>query len=390
MIHVQEAKQRMMADAARLPAVVVPLLQAHGRFAWEDVPAPFDHPLFDCSAMDGYAFAFDENATQWTVVGEVAAGGTFQRRLAKGECVRIFTGGMLPEGADTVVMQELAQRHDDSINHTDAKLKKGGNVRLKGEQLRAGEVAVEAGTRLGAAAIGLLASVGVRDVKVAARPRVALLVSGNEFAEGTLPQPGKIFGSNGVMLLSALQALGIQAELAVVPDDRPALIAAWRRLAADHDAILSTGGVSVGDYDLIPATLQELGASIHLHGVMQKPGKPLLYGRLGRCAVFGLPGNPRAVMVLFGEYVAPWLRAVQGAAAPGPETDLLPLAHAVRIKGNRAEFRAARVLHGRVELLPDEGSHMLRSLAGANAIAFIPADQRELAGGQLVEVHYLD
>jgi molybdopterin molybdotransferase len=320
----------------------------------------------------------------------MAAGDAFPRPLKPGECVRIFTGAMLPEGADTVVMQELVQRDGDVITHTDAKLKKGGNVRLKGEQLRAGEVAIEAGTRLGPAAIGLLASVGVRKIPVARKPRVAVLVSGNEFAEGEVPLPGKIFGSNGVMLQTALRSVGIEAEPVVVRDDRAALLAAWRQLASGHDVILSTGGVSVGDHDLMPATLQELGATVHFHGVMQKPGKPMLFGHLDRCAVFGLPGNPRAVMVLFGEYVAPWLRAVQGAADPWPASDRLPLAHAVQIKGNRAEFRAARVLHGRVELLADEGSHMLHSLAEANAIAYFPADRRECAEGQLIDVHYLD
>lgn len=204
-----------------------------------------------------------------------------------------------------------------------------------------------------------------------------------------MPQPGKIFGSNDVMLAAALHSAGITATMRHVDDDRDALRAAWTELAATHDVVLSTGGVSVGDFDLIPAVINELGADIRFHGVLQKPGKPLLFGRLGDAAVFGLPGNPRAVMVLFREYVLPFLQAVQGAAQPWMRNARLPLMDPASIKGVRAEFRAARVTGTQVELLADEGSHMLRSLAEADAIAYIPADVRELKKDQLVEVHYL-
>lgn len=389
MTTVEEAR-KCLAEAVRVrPAEHVPLAAAAGRFNLHDVMAPYDHPLFDCSAMDGFAFAFAEDIKEWSVVGEVAAGGAFPRALAAGECVRIFTGAMLPQGADTVVMQERVQRQGDRITHTDAKLKHRGNVRPRGDQLHAGEIALKAGSRLDAAAIGLLASVGIREVMVAQRPRVALLISGDEFIEGDAPAPGKIFGSNGLMLKSALQAAGIAASPLHVGDDRRALIAAWNNLKGHHDVIISTGGVSVGDHDLVPPTLRELGAGIHFHGVLQKPGKPLLFAELEGTAVIGLPGNPRAVMVLFMEYVLPFLQAMQGAAHPGMRREVLPAAGHLDVKGTRAEFRAARVSHGRVELLADEGSHMLRNMVEANAIAYIPAKVRELRPGDPVEVHYL-
>lgn len=389
MIDVAEAKQRMMDALRILPSEQVTLLDAVGRFTLQDVAASFDHPLFDCSAMDGYGFAYEEGVADWKVVGALAAGDVFPRPLVRGECVRIFTGAMMPNGADTVVMQELVQREGDVITHSDTKLKPGGNVRLKGEQLQAGDTALKAGALIDAAAIGLLASVGVRKVEVATRPRVALLISGNEFVEGTAPQPGKIFGSNGVMLQAALRASGLDAEVHQVGDDRQALITAWKELSAKHDIILSTGGVSVGDHDLIPPTLEALGADIRFHGVAQKPGRPMLCARLNNTMVFGLPGNPRAVMVLFHEYVMPFLLAMQGAAQPWMQSDLLPIAAPVKLKGNRAEFRAALVKGGTVELRADEGSHMLLSLTEANALAFIPADVRELRTGELIEVHYI-
>lgn len=387
MIDVREAKRRVMANVQAMPVEAVPLIDALGRFAAGNVIAPFDHPLFDCSAMDGYAFAF--GAAEWNVVGEVAAGDVFPRALAKGECVRIFTGAMVPEGADTVVMQEHTQRTGDTMSHSDVRLKRGGNVRFKGEQLRTGDVALPKGTQLDAAAIGLLASVGVQEVQVAKKPRVAVLVSGDEFAEGETPKPGKIFGSNGVMLQAALCEAGVEASTVQVSDDREALIAAWKNAAQEHDLILSTGGVSVGDHDLIHPTLDALGAEVIFHRVMQKPGRPMLFARLQGTSVFGLPGNPRAVMVLFLEYVAPYIRAMQGAHGPGPRSGHLPIAHAVHVKGDRAEFRAAQVANGKVKLLADEGSHMLRSLTGANAIAFLPAEVRELKAGDPVEVHYI-
>jgi molybdopterin molybdotransferase len=379
----------MMAAVRVLPAGRVPLADAVDRFTVEEILAPYDHPLFECSAMDGYAFAFSEGVNAWKVVGEVAAGDAFPRSLKAGECVRIFTGAMLPEGADTVVMQELVQRNGDTITHGDAKLKQGGNVRYKGEQLRAGDVALPKGTWLGPAAIGLLASVGVQEVEVVRKPRVAVLVSGDEFAEGGVPRPGKIFGSNGVMLQAALRGQGIDADISQVGDDREALIGAWKSAVEGHDLVLSTGGVSVGDHDLVLPALEALGAQIIFHGVKQKPGKPMLLARLGNTPVFGLPGNPRAVMVLFMEYVLPFLRAMQGSSSPWLRSATLPMAHAVSVKGDRAEFRAARVKDGTVELLRDEGSHMLRSLTGADALAFIPAEMRTLRAGDRIEVHYI-
>ena len=387
MIHVQEAKRRVMAAVRPMPAEQVALHLALGRTIAEDAVAPFDHPLFDCSAMDGYAFA--HGPAQWTVIGEVAAGEVFPRSLNAGECVRIFTGAMLPDGADTVVMQELVQRNGDVIGHDDINLEKGGNVRLKGEQLKAGDAALPKGTLLDAAAIGLLASVGVQAVQVARKPRVAVLVSGDEFTEGAVPRPGKIFGSNGVMLQAALRNEGVEADLLHVGDDREALAAALARASAAFDLVITTGGVSVGDHDLVRPALDALGATVVLHGVKQKPGKPMLFARLGPAPVFGLPGNPRAVLVLFLEYVAPFLRAMQGAAAPWMRSDVLPVGHAVAVKGERAEFRAAKVTDGTVELLRDEGSHMLRSLTGADAIAYIPAAVRTLRAGDPLEVHYL-
>lgn len=389
MIDVQEAKRRVMANVCLLPSEILPLGNALGRSTGEDINAPFDHPLFHCSAMDGYAFSMEDDVQEWEVVGELAAGDAFAGRLDRGQCVRIFTGAMLPEGADTVVMQERALRNGDRMTHSDTRLQRGGNVRLKGEQLRAGDVTLAKGTFLDAPAIGLLASVGIHELRVIGTPTVALLISGNEFTDSDVPAPGKIFGSNGIMLQAALRQAGIVSVIIHVKDDPDALVTAWKHAAKDHGLIISTGGVSVGDHDMIRPSLEAAGGEVILHGVMQKPGKPMLFGKIGGKPVFGLPGNPRAVMVLFWEYVLPFLRALQGASEVGPRTEYLPVEQALNIKGDRTEFRAALVANGKVALLADEGSHMLRSLIEANAIACIPAAVRELKAGDLIEVHYI-
>ena len=295
---------------------------------------------------------------------------------------------MLPEGADTVVMQEFVQRDGANITHSDDKLKAGGNVRRRGEQLKEGDVVLEAGHALTPELAGLLASVGVDQVQTAIRPKVTVLVTGSEFlAPGAKVVPGRIHSSNDVMLGAALERTGVTWRSSREPDDRQTLREALE--GADADLIITTGGVSVGDHDLVRAVLEDLGAEIVVHGVTQKPGKPMLFAMLDGVPVFGLPGNPRAVMVLFWEYVLPFLRKLMGAEEAFLRSAMLPLVDGLAVKGARTEFRAARIREGRVELLRDEGSHMLRSLVEAEALAVIPSDQRDLRPGDRVEVHFL-
>lgn len=388
MTGVEEAKRIMMEQMQVLPHDVVELDGCCGLRLAKDVIAPFDHPLFDMSAVDGYAFAHGTGHAAWKVVADIAAGEVCPGVLHPGECARIFTGAMLPQGADTVVMQEFVQRNGDAITHDDEKLRAGSNVRFKGEQVKAGDVLLRAGTRLGPAAIGLLASTGVRKVCAYDRPLVRVLRTGGEFVDGSIIPPGRIFSSNDAMLVSALLEEGIHAETDTAKDDPRELSEALRK-APDFDVFITTGGVSVGDHDLVRTCLEQLGATIHFHGVAQKPGKPMLFATLGDVMVFALPGNPRAVLVLFYEYVLPFLRAMQGAGDPFMPEQELPIAAPLQVKGERAEFRAALVRNGRVELLADEGSHMLRTLVEANALAYLPTGRRSWAAGDPVTVHYL-
>lgn len=389
MITVEEAR-RMMMDQVPSPAVEsVSLSDALGRYQLEAaLRSPVDHPMFTCSAVDGYAFAFDEHR-EWEVVIEIAAGQARDLTLRPGECARIFTGGMMPPSADTVVMQEFVTREGDRITHSDQRLKKNANVRVQGEQLRTGAIVHERGHLFTPQAIGLLAGLGITEVRVARSPRVHVITTGGEFTTADKPEPGRIFSSNDVMLASALRMAGLEPTVSFCADDAGQLRDALSNAARAADLVITTGGASVGDHDLIRPALEQLGANIHFHGVRQKPGKPMLFATLNNTPVFALPGNPRAVMILYWEYVLPFLRAMQGASEPWSPSDRLPLSNAVTLKGERAEFRAAQVGGGKVMLLADEGSHMLGTLTQANALAYFPHDVRSFSEGGLVEVHYL-
>lgn len=389
MITVEQARSLMMSHVRTTGVRTVPLTEAHGHHVAQDVVAPHPHPRFDNSAVDGYAFAFDPAVMAWTVVGEVPAGGVFERGLRPGECVRIFTGAKLPEGADTVVMQEHVERNGDAVTHADQRLRKGGNVRCAGEQLRAGDVVLQAGSRVTPAVVGLLASVGVQVVAVANRPSVVVIVTGDEFADPAAPIDGAIFSSNDVMLEAALKHADVPCIAVRCKDDREALVRLMGRLTREHDLVITTGGVSVGDHDHVRPALEAAGATVHFHKVAQKPGKPMLFATLNGTPVFGLPGNPRAVMILFWAYVLPYLRAMQGERDPGPRTEHLPITHAVTLKGDRAELRAAQVKDGRVTLLADEGSHMLRNLVDADALAYFPPTMRQVNTNEPVEVLHI-
>lgn len=389
MITVEEARQVMMGHVPPPKSERVPLAEALARYQLDEaLRSPVDHPMFTCSAVDGYAFAFDEHR-EWKVVLEIAAGQAPDVVLRPGECARIFTGAMLPPSADTVVMQEFVVRTGDRFTHSDQRLKKNGNVRFQGEQFRAGTVVHERGKPFTPQAIGLLAGLGITDVRVARSPSVHVVTTGGEFTAPDKPLPGRIFSSNDVMLASALRMAGLDATVSFCADDADRLGDALNRAARMSDLVITTGGASVGDHDLIRPVLEQLGADIHFHGVRQKPGKPMLFATLNNTPVFALPGNPRAVIILYWEYVLPFLRAMQGASDPWPLMDRLPLSTPISLKGERAEFRAAHVRGGKVTLLPDEGSHMLSALTRANVLAYLPLDVRSLNEGDLVEVHHL-
>ncbi len=388
MIEVEQARRLIMQQTTVLPVKEMPLQAAHRHFAAEDIMAPYDHPLFHNSAVDGYAFHSSPEIQEWRVIAEVAAGDMFNGILGKDECLRIFTGARLPLCADTVIMQEHVMRDGDRIRLNGDAPKRGANVRLKGEQVRAGDVILQKGDPLAPAAIGLLASVGVRKVRVHEWPYVTIVITGGEFSEEG-SEDGKIFSSNDTMLSAALAALGVEPLILKAPDAKEPLREALRHALSKSDLVITTGGVSVGDHDLVRPVLEEVGCKIIFHKVAQKPGKPMLFATDGDRIVLGLPGNPRAVMILFWMYVLPAVRKMMGASGPFLRSGPMALAHDVELKGERSEFRAARCHNGTVELLRDEGSHMLMSLMQADSLVHFSSTMRSARRGEMVEVHHL-
>lgn len=386
MIDVRQARAILLRQVRELPAEVVPLSGAVGRFLSADVQATDAFPRFDMSAVDGYAVGAGPGP--WRRIGAVAAGEVLSRPVGTDECVRIFTGAQVPAGAVAVVMQERSTQNEGLISVSGEAPRPGAHIRRTAEGHRVGDLLLRRGDRLDPAAIGLLASSGIRSVHVALRPRVAVIRTGGEFITEGRPTEGRIHGSNEVMLEAALREAGaaLSAPPIAVDDDADRLGAALRRARADADLVLTTGGASVGEHDLLRPVLERLGATIHFHGVRQKPGKPMLFATLDGTPVVGLPGNPRAVLVLFTVYLHSVLRALQGARDAGPDEDLLPLAAPLERKGERDEFRAARVRGGRVELLPDAGSHLLSGLVGGTVLCHLDAAQTRLDAGERVRV----
>lgn len=381
-----------MRHVPRMPAEFRALEHAIGAYAAADVFAADDHPRFDMSAVDGYAVADPEGP--WRLVGHVAAGQRLAGVLSAGECARIFTGAAIPQGAMGVLMQERSRVEGDAVMLAGNALQPGANIRFRGEAFRTGELLLPKGTRLNPAHIGLLASAGLDEVMVTIEPQVGVLRTGGEFLDAQQDaeqRDARIHSSNDRMLIAALRQAWLNTDdvAYVAEDSREAIRGAIEQAVADSDVLVATGGVSVGEHDLLRPVLEEMGAVIHFHGVKQKPGKPMLFATLGRTPVFGLPGNPRAVLVCWHMYVLPFLRAMQGAAEPGLFSERLPSARTVELKGGRAEFRAAQVRDGMVHLLPDEGSHMLTTMAMADALAYFPADAGEVGLWKDVEVHYL-
>lgn len=389
MITVDEARRLLLANARRLGTESLRVQDAGGRFLAEETTAPHGFPLFDMSAVDGYALG--QGSGPWEMVGSIAAGDAFERSLRHGECARIFTGAMVPKGCFAVLMQEHANRTEQGLIEAMRPVVDGANIRWADESFRKGAKLIGSGQRLNAAHVGLLASCGIEAIVVSAVPRVGIILTGGEFRESGSASPGKVFSSNDHMLIAAIRSAGMRTDYdALHADDEPeAIRAALLRATAKSDAVITTGGVSVGGHDHMRRVLEELGATIHFHGVRQKPGKPMLFATLGSTPILALPGNPRAVLVCWHVHALHFLQAMQGAASPGHHTERLPLQKEIVLKGERTEFRAATILSGTVHLLADEGSHMLGTLAAADALACMPEGPRTLQAGELVEVLHL-
>jgi molybdopterin molybdotransferase len=365
MIAIDEALERLIALAPAIAIADVPLPDAAGRWLAHDVAARRTQPAADLSAMDGYAVRFADLGRSLALVGESAAGRPFRGTLTPGQAVRIFTGAELPAGADTILVQEDATRDGNSVRMTgDGPGSIGRHVRRAGLDFRAGETILAAGTRIGAAQIGLAALAGHATLPVRRAIRVAIAATGDELAavgsDTGLPE------SNSPMVAAALRDLPVAIAMAgILPDDTDAIAAMLR--SSDADLIVTTGGASVGDHDRIRPAVEAAGGTIDFWKVAMRPGKPMLAARLGERLLVGLPGNPVAAFVTSYRFLRPLVAAMAGgslAFAPRP----MPLGAALPANDRRADHVRAVIRDGWVFPAAVQDSSMLRTLAASDCL----------------------
>ena len=378
----------MLAAVRPLPAELVPIVDAAGRVVAEDVRARVDLPPFASSAMDGFAVRAADLPGTLPIAGESAAGSPFDGRLEVGAAAAISTGAVVPEGADCVIPVERVVIHDNSVEIS-IEAQSGTNVRPRGGDTAMGDLVVPAGTRLTAARIAAAAATGIATLPCARRPRVAVLATGSELvAPGEDLREGQIYESNTVMLSSALAEAGALVEPAApAADDEAALREALER-GLGANVLVTSGGVSVGEHDLVRAVERQLGVEEVFWRVSMKPGKPISFGTRGETLVFGLPGNPVSALVGSELFVKPALRALQGLADPLPRFEPGRLSAALRRDPERDEFVRARsrVDGDGVVLDPVVGqeSHMIVRSSAADGLVHVPRGNGELAAGSTV------
>ena len=388
---IEAALKALLADVMPLSAEQIALSDAAGRVMAESVTATLDVPPFDNSAMDGYALRAMDAGKRLPVSQRIAAGST-ARPLAVGTCARIFTGGQIPPGADCVVMQErVAEENGEALIPVD--VPEGDNVRLQGRDVRQGDVLLNAGERLEAAALGHLAGQGITEVRVRRRPRVALLSTGDEIVDpGTPLKPGQLYNSNRPMLKRLLETFGAEVvQLVSVPDDYAQTVALLNHAAAEADVVVSTGGVSVGEEDHVKAALESLG-QLDMWKLAIRPGKPLALGRLPRddgshARFVGLPGNPVSGFVGAWLFLRPLMGGLLGCPALAELPCLTATATFATDTGPRQHYMrvALRFTPSGIEAdaFDDQNSAVLSSCIAADALAVIDPHRQVEKGSQV-------
>ncbi len=394
MISVQEGQTHILAQVTSVtPPELVPVAHALGRVLADDLQAPFDVPPADNSAVDGYAVASGDvpaaGSATLDVIADLPAGSVFDGVVKPGQAVRIMTGAPMPAGADTVVPQELAERVGDAIKIPT--IAKGANVRLAGEDVRAGAVVVPSGSVLRPQELGLIASLGFPQVLVRQRVRVAILSTGDEVAEPGEPRkPGQIYDSNRFSLRGLVEETGgVAADFGIVPDIREELKARLLEAARAAEIVLTSGGVSVGIYDLVKDVLGEIGG-IDFWQVAMQPGRPLAVGRIGGSLFFGLPGNPVASMLTFSLFVRPALWKLAGRREIFPVQFTAVAAEPMRKKAGRREFKRGILTLGprgwEVRTSGPQGSGILTSMVAANCLVILEEPRGDVKPGETVLV----
>ncbi len=378
----------------------VGIFQALGRVLAQDVISPISVPAHDNSAMDGYAFdsaqLSGDAPLKLAVAGTLRAGAGWALPVAPGACVKIMTGAIMPSGLDTVVPQEFVSVNDTGITIPAGLLHAGDNRRLRGEDLMQGQPALRKGQLLTPAALGLLASLGIEQVAVWRKLRVAYFSTGDEILSlGQPPREGAVYDSNRYTVFGLLSRLGCEViDMGVVRDEPSVLEAAFTRAAQQADAIITSGGVSVGEADYTKLMMKKLG-DVAFWKIAMRPGRPMAVGRIGNAVLFGLPGNPVAVMVTFLAFVRPALLQMMGSTAAAPPLLKANSMELLRKKPGRTEYQRGIVSTGvdgtlQVQTTGNQGSGVLSSMVQANGLIVLHHDQGDVASGDSVDVMMFD
>ncbi|MBT3196931.1 MAG: bifunctional molybdopterin-guanine dinucleotide biosynthesis adaptor protein MobB/molybdopterin molybdotransferase MoeA [Gammaproteobacteria bacterium] len=371
--------------------------EALGRTLGEEIISPIDVPAYDNSAMDGYALRGEDLPTGGSatleVIGSSFAGTPFEGRVGAGQSVRIMTGAKIPSGADTVIMQEKARREGEQVTFSSEDNHKAGeNVRMAGEDMGEGEAVLQPGQPLGAAELGMIASLGYSSVQVKKRIRVAFFSTGDELCSAGEPLgDGQIYDSNRYTVFSLLSELGVELiDLGIIRDQRELIEQAFHDAAAEADVVITSGGVSVGEADFVKETLDKLG-EINFWRIAMKPGKPLAFGKLDGAWFFGLPGNPVSAMVTFMQFVRPALNHLAGKERISPFRIPLRCSNRLKKRPGRLEFQRGIMEQNEqgetvVRGAGHQGSHILRSMSLADCFIVLPEENGGVEAGDWVEV----
>lgn len=386
MISVEEALSLVERNLPKPAYLELSLSDSLGLVLAHDVISPIAMPPFRQSAMDGYALNIGDRL-EYEIIGEIKAGDSHNPALNPGQGVRIFTGAAVPDSANTVMMQEHVEVEDSGIRVMNQP-KNNQNIRPEGEQISAGELALEKGSVLNPSAIGFLVGLGITRVVVNQNPSIAIIVTGSELVEpGKALSRGEIYESNGIMLASALKnSRYTDIEVFKVDDDYQSTLSLLGRTLKQFDLVLISGGISVGDYDFTGKALKELGVNEVFYKVNQKPGKPLFFGRSDNTTVFALPGNPASALICFYIYVLPALDQISGKPFTSLPRRIAKSRSSFSWKGGRAQFLKAEFNNGEVEILEGQSSAMLSTFARANALVYISENGSSISQGDELEI----
>jgi molybdenum cofactor synthesis domain len=392
LISIEEARKLISEHAKPIGETFQDVIQSLGCVISEDIFSPIDIPSFTNSAMDGYAINTETIKffpARLKVIGEIRAGDSKKIKLKEGQAIKIFTGAPVPDGADAVVEKELVKVDGDYII-VDKEIKKGRNIRLKGEEIKKGEKVIDKGTIITPAVAGFLSALGIKRVKVFRKPKVSVIITGGEIIRpGRKLKYGKVYDSNSVSLQLALKENRIEdIRLKFSEDNLAKLRKIFREEIRKSDILIFSGGISAGDYDYVRDLMEEEKVEKIFYKVKQKPGKPLFFGKKGNKFIFALPGNPAAVLVCFYEYVLPFIKGCMNYPSIFPKEEEKKLFEDVENKSDRLNFMRGKIIGEEVKIFEHQDSYMLSSFAKCDCLVLIPPSKK-ITKGEKVKVHIL-